>query len=110
MGPERDDEDPHRGCGSTPKLRLAGQIDGVVDGRPISLIAERQDLVLTVGRWWTLLTIRRSSRSLIRPLRAFLTQSDIHLLVRIRWLGRVGVHPNPSFLVRMLLPVERCGI
>jgi len=106
MGSERDHEDPHRGRGSTPKLRLAGQIDGVVDGRPISLVTERQDLVLTVERWRTLLTIRRSSRSLIQPLRAFLTRSDIRLFVRIRWLGRVEVHPNPRFLVRILLPVE----
>jgi hypothetical protein len=106
MGSDWDHEDPHRGRGATPKLRLAGRIDGMVDGRPVSLVAERQDLVLTVGRWRTLLTIRRTSRSLIEPLRAFLTRSDIRLFVRIRWLGRVEVNPNPSFLVRMLLPLE----
>ena len=106
MGTERDDEDPHWGCGATPKLSLAGLIDAMVDGRPVSLVAERQDLVLIVERWRTLLTIRRSSHSLIEPLRAFLTRSDIRLLVRIRWLGRLEVHPNPSFLVRMLLPPE----
>jgi hypothetical protein len=106
MGFERDDEDPHRGRGSTPKLRLAGQIDGVVDGRPVSLVAERQDLVLTVERWRTLLTIRRSSQLLIPSLREFLTRSDIRLFVRVRWLGRVEVHPKQSFLVRMLLPLE----
>lgn len=102
MGPEWNDEDPHWRHGSTPKLTLAGRNDGVVDGRPVSLVAERQDLVLTVGRWRTLQTIRRSSRSLIEPLRAFLTRSDIRLFVRIGWLGRVEVHPNPPFLVRML--------
>lgn len=106
MGSDWDHEDPHRGRGATPKLRLAGRIDGMVDGRPVSLIAARQDLVITVGRWRTLLTIRRTSRSLIEPLRAFLTRSDIRLFVRIRWLGRVEVNPNPSFLVRMLLPLE----
>jgi len=106
MGAERDDEDPHRRRGSTPKLRLAGRIDGVVDGRPVSLVAERQDLVLTVERWRTLLTIRRGSQSLIHPLREFLTRSHIRPFVRIRWLGRVEVHPKPSFLVRMLLPLE----
>ena len=104
MGSERDDEDPHRGRGSTPKLRLAGRIDGIVDGRPVSLVAERQDLVLTVGRMRTLKTIERSWRSIIHPLRRFLTRSDIRLFVRISWLGRVEVHPKPSFLVRMLLP------
>ena len=106
MGSERDNEHPHRGRGSTPKLRLAGRIDGVVDGRLVRLIAERQNMVLTVERWRTLLTIRRSSRSLIQPLREFLTRSDIRLFVRIRWFGRVQVHPNPSFLVGMLLPLE----
>lgn len=106
MGPERDDEDPYRRRGSAPKLRLAGRIDGVVDGRPVSLVAERQDLVLAVRHWRTLLTIRRTSRSLIEPLRAILTRSDMRLFVRIWWLGRVEVHPHPSFLVRMLLPPE----
>lgn len=27
------------------------------------------------------------------------------MFVRIRWLGRVEVHPHPSFLVRMLVPL-----
>lgn len=106
MGPERNDEDPHRGRGSTPRLSLAGQIDAVVDGRRVSLIAERQNLVLTVGDWRTVLTIRRSSRTLIQTLHKCVTRSDIRLFVRIRWLGKVEVHPNPRFLVRMLLPLE----
>lgn len=105
MGTERDNEDSHRRRGSTPKLSLAGRIDGMVDGRPVTLIAEGQNLVLIVQRWRTLLTIRRSSRSVIQALSEFLTRSDIRLFVRIRWLGRVEVHPNPSFLVRML-PLE----
>jgi hypothetical protein len=78
----------------------------MVDGRPVSLVGEKQDLVFTVRSWRTLLTIRRSSHSLIQNLRAFLTRSDIRLFVRIRWLGRVEVHPNPSFVVQMLLPLE----
>lgn len=106
MGPERDDENPHRGHGSTPKVRLAGQIDVLVDGRPASLVAERQDLVLTVRHWRTSLTIRRCSRSLIKPLRAFLTRSGIRLFVRTKWLGTVEVFPNPPLLIRMLLPTE----
>jgi hypothetical protein len=78
----------------------------MVDGRLVRLIAERKDMVLTVERWRTLLTIRRSSRLLIQSLREFITRSDIRLFVRIGWLGRVEVHPNPSFLIRMLLPLE----
>ena len=108
MGSERDDEDPHRGRGSTPKLSLAGRIDGVVNGRPVNLVAERQDVVLTVRHWRTLLTIRRNLPALTPSLQAFLAGSDIRLFVRIRWLGRVEVHPQPCFLVRMLLPRECC--
>lgn len=106
MGSERNDEDPHGGRRPTPKLRLAGQIDGVVDGRPVLLVAEGQDLVLTVVRWRTLLTLRRSSRSLIRAVSEFLSRADLRLFVRIKWLGRMEVHPNPSLLVRMLLPLQ----
>ncbi len=106
MGPERDDEDPHRGRGSTPKMTLAGQIDCVVDGRPMNLVADRQNLVITVRHWRTLLTIRSCSRAIIHPLRSFLRQSNIRLLVRIRWLGRVEVYPNPPFLVGMLFPLQ----
>lgn len=95
-----------RGRGSTPKLRLAGRLDGAVDGRPVSLVAERQDLVLTFVHWRTLLTMRRGARSLSRPLRAVLSRSDIRWLVRIRWLGEVEVQPKPSVLIRMLVPAE----
>lgn len=104
MGSERNDEDSHWRRGSTPKLTLAGQIDAVVDGRPVSLTGERQDMVLSVGHWRTLVKIRRSSRPLIQTVREFVTRSDIRLFVRIKWLGRVQVHPNPSFWVRILIP------
>ena len=106
MGSERHYEDSHRRRGSTPKLSLAGQIDGVVDGRPVTLLAERKDLILTAGRLRTLLMIERRWRSIIPTLRALLTRSDIRLFARIRWLGQVEVHPNPTFLVRMLLPLR----
>jgi hypothetical protein len=84
---------------------LAGRIDGMVDGRPLNLIAERQNLVLTVESWRTLIAIGRSSKSLIQPLREFLNGTDIRLYVRLSWVGVLRVHPNPSFLVRMLLPM-----
>ncbi len=104
MGPERDVENPHRRRGSTPKLSMAGQIVGVVDGRPMSLTADEQDLVLTVHHWRTLRTIRRCSRSLLQSLHTLGTRSDIRLFIRIRWLGRIEVHPKQPFWVRMLLP------
>lgn len=85
---------------------LAGRIDGLVDGRPMNLVAEKQNLVLTIKSWRTLIAIGRSSSSLIQPLRQFLKETDMRLYVRISWIGVLQVHPNPSFLVRMLLPLE----
>ncbi len=84
---------------------LAGRIDGIVDGRPMNLVAEKRSLVLSVKSWRTLIAIGRSSNSLIQPLREFLNGTDIRLYVRLRWVGVLRVHPNPSFLVRMLLPL-----
>ena len=108
MDPKRNYEDQYRRSAPTPKLRLAGRIDGEIDGRPVRLITEKQSMILTMGSLRTLLSIRSSSRSFIQPLRAFLKRSDIRLLFRITWLGRVEVLPNPPFLVRMLLPRKLC--
>jgi len=106
MGPQRNDEDLHRGGGPAPKVRLAGRIDALVDGRPVTLVAARNNLELTVARWSTLVAMRRRFPGLIRSLRGGLQASDIGLSVRIGWFGRVRVHPNPPLLVRLLLPVE----
>lgn len=104
MGLEWGCEGPHGRSGPTPKLTVAGRIDGEVDGRPVSLTAERQTLVFSANSVRTLLTLRRSWRSMVQPLRALLTRSDVRLLVRVGWLGGVEVLPNPSYLVRRLLP------
>ncbi len=86
---------------------MAGRIDGEVDGRPLSLVAEGRTLVLSAKSMRTLLMLRRSWRSMVHPLRALLTRSDVRLLVRVGWLGSVEVLPNPSCLVRRLLPRPR---
>ena len=44
MGPERGAQDPHQGSEQKPKLSLAGRLDGHVDGRPVSFVAENRDL------------------------------------------------------------------
>ena len=75
----------------------------MVDGRPVNLVAEGQDLILTVTHWNTLRAIRRSSRTLSEGLPELMMPSGIRLFIRITWLGRVQVHPHPSFMVRMLL-------
>jgi len=82
---------------------LAGRIDGKVDGRPVSLVVEGQNLILGVGHWRSLLTLRHT-RWILKLLRPFVARSDIRLLVRIGWLGSVEVLPDPAFLIRLILP------
>jgi hypothetical protein len=84
---------------------VAGRIDGVVDGRPVSLDAERQRLILAVGDWRTLWKIHRNSKLFERMLFIILKRSNLSLIVRLRWFGSFELHPNPSFLVRRFLPL-----
>jgi hypothetical protein len=104
MGPERHPESSHEGSRQKPKLSLAGRLDGHLDGRPVSLVAENRDLVLHAGRIRTLLTLRRSWKSTVQPLRAVLGRAEIPLMLRIGWFGKVEVFPNPIYLIRLLLP------
>ena len=104
MGPERDDEDPHQGPGPRPKLSLAGRLDGNVDGRPMSLVAEGRDLVLGAGKLATLLALRKCWRFTVRPLQALRQHGGVRILAQVPWLGKVEVFPNPNFLVRLFLP------
>ena len=103
MGIEWDHEGPYGRIRSCPKLTLAGRINGSIDGRPVTFVAERENLVFEVREWRTLLSARHGLRSIVKPLRAFFSRSDIRLLVRIRCLGSVEVLPNPAFLVRLIL-------
>jgi hypothetical protein len=104
MGPERDAQNPHQGFWQKPKLSLAGRLDGYVDGRPVSFVAENRDLTLSTSKLSTLLTLRRSWQATVQPLRAVRERAEIRLMIRIRWFGKVEVFPNPNYLIRLLLP------
>lgn len=83
---------------------MAGRLDGNVDGRPVSLVAEGRDLVVGAGSLATLLVLRESWRTTVHPLRALLQQGGIRLMAQVPWLGKVELFPNPNFLVRLFLP------
>ncbi len=104
MGPERDAQDPHQGSGQKPKLSLAGRLDGHVDGRPVSFVAENRDLTLSTSKISTLLTLRRSWQSTVQLLRAARERSEIRFMLRMRWFGKVEVFPKPNYMIRLLLP------
>ena len=83
---------------------MVGRIDGTVDGRPVSLIAERKTLVLKLSRLRTLIMIRRGLRSTFRPLLTLIAQTDSRLTVRVGWLGSFELLPNPSYFLKLTLP------
>ena len=103
MGAEREDEDQYLGSGPTPKLILVGRLDGEIDGRPVSLVAENRDVVFAADNLRTLLTLRRTWRGLLL-LRSVFERVGIRVLVRSRWFGLTEVFPSPNYLISVLLP------
>jgi hypothetical protein len=98
-------EDPDERSGTTrPKLTLAGRLDGFVDGRRVSLIAEGRGLTLLVSKVSTLFTLRRSWVAARDPLSALLQRTGTRLLLRISGVGAAEVSPRPRLLFRLLLP------
>jgi len=83
---------------------LAGRLDGNVNGRPFSLIAEDRDVTFDAGQFRTLLTLRSSWRAAAQPLREFLRRAGMRLQVRVPWFGKVELFPNPHYLIRLILP------
>jgi hypothetical protein len=83
---------------------VAGRLDGILDSRPLSLVAEDGNLTLNSASFSSLLKLRRSWRAIGQPLCAILEREEIRLLVRVRWLGKFEVFPRPNYLVRLFLP------
>ena len=104
MDPERDAEDSHAGPGQNPKLSLAGRLDCYVDGRPLSLVADKREVTLSIGKFNTLLTLRRGWKTVMQPVRVLFELAEMRLLLRIPWFGKVEVFPNPNYIVNIMLP------
>ncbi len=107
MGAQWHREDPHPRPGPNPKLILAGRLDGFVNGRPVSIIADGDTVTLVPGSLGTLLALmrlRRSWRHVAGSLRQVLVRTNIRLYVRVGWLGRVQLLPDTTPLLRLVLP------
>jgi hypothetical protein len=82
---------------------MAGRLDGFLDGRPLSLIAQEGTVTLNSDNLSSLLKLRRTWSTMFQPLIAILDWQDFRLLVQVRWLGKVEVFPKPKYLVRLFL-------
>lgn len=83
---------------------LVGRLDGDLDGRPISLIAENGEVFLEVKNLRSLLTLRRVGKFNNRILTTYLERANIRLSVRVGRLMTIEVFPNPKYLARILIP------
>jgi hypothetical protein len=83
---------------------MAGRLDGFLDGRPLSLVAEEGVVTLNSDNLSSLLKLRRIWRTLVHPLFDILQRQDIRLLLQVGWIGKVEVFPRPRYLVRLFLP------
>ena len=88
-------------------MSLAGRLDGYMDGRPLSLVAENREITLIARRLRTLLALRESWWAFGQLLGNFLQPAGIRIVVRMKWFGNVEVFPRPNFLTRLLLPRTR---
>ncbi len=97
-------QDPHPRFGSRPKVTLAGRIDASINGRPFSLIASDQDLVLTTNDLKTLLNLKGQWPAFGSLLRRFFSVTETRLLIRYKRLNSIEVFPRPARFVRWILP------
>ena len=104
MDPERDGEDQHPQCGAKPKVVLAGRIEGTVNGQPANIVAENNEVTLTLTHLRTFLALRGVWTGIASQLTRVAGGLGIRLTVRIGWLGKLELLPKPGFLVRFLLP------
>ena len=83
---------------------MVGRLDGFLDGRPLSLVAEDGIVTLDSDSLSNLLALRRNWQTIVKPVLAILEREDIRLLVRVSWLGKMEVFPKPKYLIRLFFP------
>lgn len=82
---------------------MAGRLDASAGGRPVNVLAEGNLVIVTVPGVRVLFALRRW-QAVMRPLRASFERAGLRLLVRVGWLGRFELLPNPGVLARLALP------
>ena len=82
---------------------MVGRLHGDINGRPVSLVAEKRELVLAADKLIALLTLRRTWKASV-PLWSVFERVGIRVLVQSRWLGITEVWPKPSYLIRLMFP------
>lgn len=82
---------------------MVGRLDGFVDGRPVSLLAEGHHIILLVNSFRTLLTLVRSWRIMVTALSSLLRAMKVRFLLRLKRFGHVELYPRPPWPLRLIL-------
>ncbi len=105
MDSDRDAEDSHARRGHVPKLSLVGRLDGTLDGRLVTFVADGESATLrftsllgalSLGRCWP------NIRSLLRGL----VPSGFAVRVKLPGLPTATVFPRPSLFARLFMPAR----
>lgn len=83
---------------------MTGRLQGRVFGRPVELVAAGSELSLRLADVRSAWRLRGSAKASLRPLLHALRVYGVVLRVKIGSRFEAEVLPNPSFLVRLLLP------
>ena len=70
----------------------------------MGLTGDDRNLIIDVGHVLTWLTLRRAWPALSKHVRIWFARSGMRLVIRFRWFGSVELLPNPSYLLRVVLP------
>lgn len=107
MGFGRDRENPYAGCRFVPKLILAGELDWEVAGRSSTVTCKGQSIVFSVAQ---VQDLRRLSRGIIPEvslLGEMFERSGLKICVQTGWWRPIELFPNPSWLVKIMVPKLR---
>jgi len=96
VGARRDHQDPHIGFEQQPKLITAGRLDGTLDGRPVSIIANADTITLhaTRGSIGSLLNHSKALRPMIRSIAG---RSGLRVRVKIDRMPAVRLVGGGAF-------------
>lgn len=104
MGFQRNHQDSHEERGLKPKLILVGRLEGSLDGRPLVVIVDGQEVLIELGSLNNALRFRRLGLMSLGWITPILQRLNFRLAIRIRPLGIMELFPMKHRLLRLLLP------
>ena len=87
---------------STPKLSLVGRIEMTVNGRPVTAIANEDQILIQSRSLFSSFRIWSDSKFVLEAVRTGLEITGIRLVVSFGWFGNVEIFPRTSKWLRFL--------